>query len=304
MLYFHLQIRSFTDGQKKMETGFWVFRDGLEGASINIPLLGRNSMNYTENYERFGKCDVMTFRTREKSMAGAIEMNQHLKGLKPILAGDGSILYYEKNFTSQQVLQMSLKRHSRYGRSNDISSTSNYLYSTVIHRVKINENGQCVPLSFLRVVFFGTSCSWDSIRTRPMRSKPVPTLVEYFYAADEKAYKPGEIGRFDRTIPQLSCSNDFASLDQAQKKVVEAFESGKCVKSDALNFYLSKCCQMDYETYKKSPQCNISKYNLFKPIEEVRPTICERRIELERGTTKIHYRDRDCLRNHKEFKIW
>lgn len=274
---------------------------------MNTPLFGRRISNYTKEDKERGACDVMTFRTRDnKPMAGAIEMNQHLTDLQPVVDRNKRVMYYEQRFTSKHTLDSNIKTHDRknYGRVFD--GISSYIFSSFIHRVKINSKGQCVPLSFLRAVFFGVNCMATSsspfLATRVSR---YPVRLEYFFAADEKAYNPGGIGKFDRSVPQLSCSNDFSSLNVIEKQVQKGYDSGICPTSDVLDTYMNTCCSLTEREYRRTPACQIfSKYKLFNPQQQIQSTVCDKIKRYEKNPRRFRNFDQDCIQSHPEFKFW
>lgn len=270
-----------------METGMWVFRDGIEGASVNMPMFGRLHDSFLEANRRTGACDVMVFSTGDKKpMAGAIEMNQNLTDLVPIKGTDGKIMYYEKNFTSHQTLQLSMKVNNVHVMHQGLSSVSNYLYSAFSHRVKIDSKGQCIPIHFQRYVYFGSSCSaWNSYGKNNM----VPQYVEYFYVVKPGTYNPGSIAKFDRNVPQLSCRTDFEKINEPMKVVAKALADGQCVSASKLDYFMHTCCKMTIQEYERTPACDLTNVSFFKRHSDlyhkrrIRWEICEVRHLYETG---------------------
>lgn len=275
----------------------------MEGASVNVPMFGVRHDSFLETNRRTGACDVMVFSTGDKKpMAGAIEMTQHLTDLVPIKGQDGNIMYYEKNFTSHQILEISMK-------INDVlipdlkrlSSASNYLYSAFSHRVKIDSKGQCIPIHFQRYVYFGTSCTaWNSVIGR---NKMVPQYVEYFYVVKPGTYDPGSIAKFDRNVPQLSCSNDFERINEPKKVVDEALADGRCVAASKLDYFITTCCKMSIQEYERTPTCDLTDVSFFKrnrriyDKRRIRWEICEVRHLYETGKFPYRIFHRDTVIN-------
>lgn len=234
----------------------------------------------------------MMFQTGDlRPMFGAIELHQHLKNLQPIRGKDGRVIYYERNFTSHQVFRLTVK----WNRARSISSTSNYLYSTFSHRVRITRKGQCVPISFQRYIRFGSFCKSLNGRLLPM--KVIRESVQTYYAVYPGSYRPGSEEKFDNVIPQLSCGTNFSKMREEMRNVDNAFSKDRCIPPRKLDFFLNICCTMSKTKYSHSSACDLYKFKMLKIFKRgtsrIRDEICHRKGTFENRSRGHWIRNRD-----------